>query len=108
MCFVATVINICRILPQDTEVAAASDRNMAIIFMKIGALMGVAWLFALVPYLTGIEEFWYVFVVMNGLQGLYIFMSSGIMGHLKKLFAQNQQGTVGQHDPASNLRETQF
>ena len=108
MCFVVTVINICRILPSDAEVAAASDRNMAVIFMKIGCLMGVAWLFALLPYITGIKEFWYVFVVMNGLQGLYIFMSSGIVGHLKKMFSQNKQGTVGQHDPTSNSRETQF
>ena len=107
MCFVVTIINICQILPNDTEVAAASDRNMAIIFMKIGGLMGVAWLFALVPYITGIEEFWYVFVIMNGLQGLYIFISSGIIGHLKKLFTQNQR-PAAQHNPPGNPRETQF
>ena len=108
MCFVVTTINICRILPSDAEVAAASDRNMAVIFMKIGGLMGVAWLFALVPYITGIEEFWYVFVIMNGLQGIYIFMSSGIMGLLKKMFSQNQQGTAGTLNAAGIQIETQF
>ena len=108
MCFVVTTINICRILPSDAEVAAASDRNMAVIFMKIGGLMGVAWLFALVPYITGIAEFWYVFVVMNALQGMYIFMSSGIMGLLKKVFLQNQQETVGTLKAAGNQGETQF
>ena len=86
-----TIINICRILPNDTEIAAASDRNVAMIFTKIGALMGVTWLFALVPYITGIEELWYVFVIMNGLQGLYIFLSSGIIGHLKRLLFQNDR-----------------
>ena len=91
ICFLSTIVNICRILPHDMEIAAASDRNMAMIFAKIGGLMGVTWLFALVPYITGIEEFWYVFVVMNGLQGLYIFLVSGTIDHLRKILFQNER-----------------
>ena len=91
ICFLATIFNLCHILPNDHAIAAASDRNVAMIFAKIGGLMGVTWLFALVPYLTGIEEFWYVFVIMNGLQGVYIFMASGIIGHLRKMLAPSQR-----------------
>ena len=86
ICFIMTIVNICRILPSNAEVATASDRNVAVLFARIGALMGVTYLFALVPYITGIEEFWYVFAIMNGLQGVYIFMSSGIIGNLRLLF----------------------
>ena len=64
---------------------------MVMIFAKIGGLIGVTWLFALVPYITGIEEFWYVFVIMNGLQGVYIFMSSGIIGHLRRMLAPSER-----------------
>ena len=83
LCFIATVVNIYRAQPADSDIAASTDRNMAIIFAKICGLMGITWLFALVPYITGIEEFWYVFVITNGLQGLYIFLSSGIPSYLK-------------------------
>ena len=83
ICFIMTTVNICCILPNDLEIAAASDRNMAMIFAKIGGLIGVTWLFALLPYITGIEELWYVFVIMNGLQGVYIFLSSGVIGYFR-------------------------
>ena len=83
ICFIATVINIYRAQPNDSDIAASTDRNVALIFARIGGLMGVTWLFALVPYITGIEELWYVFVITNGLQGLYIFLSSGIVAYMK-------------------------
>ena len=105
--FIMTIVNICRILPNDPEIAAASDRNMAMIFAKIGGLMGVSWLFALVPFMTGIEEFWYVFVIMNGLQGVYIFMASGIIGHLRKMLVQGERPQEI-NATAGSSRETNF
>ena len=84
-CFIATVISINGAQPADSDIAASTDRNMMVIFARIGGLMGVTWLFALVPYVTGIEELWYVFVITNGLQGMYIFLSSGIFGILKNM-----------------------
>ena len=80
--FIATIINICRILPDDPDITAASDRNMALIFSKIGGLMGVTWLFALIPYITGVGEFWYVFTILNGMQGLFDFLSCGIYSYI--------------------------
>ena len=67
------------------EVDIAHERNMAIIFAKIGGLMGLTWIFALVPYITGIREMWYIFTVLNGVQGVYVFTSSGIAAHFLKM-----------------------
>ena len=102
-----TIVNICHVLPNDMEVAAASDRSVALIFAKIGCLMGVSWLFALVPYITGIEEFWCAFVIMNGLQGVYIFMASGMIGHFKKMLFQGERPQEMNAD-AGPERETNF
>ena len=88
ICFIGTIINIYRAQPDGTLINATSDRNMALIFARIGGLMGVTWLFALIPYVTGIQEFWYLFIITNGLQGVYIFLSSGIIGHLRSTSSQ--------------------
>ena len=72
---------------------------------KICALMGVTWLPALVPYITGIKELWFVFIIVNGLQGVCIFFSSGITQHLCKMFkdrtsentTENNRNTTENH-----------
>ena len=92
-----------------------ADRSMAKIFAKIGALMGVTWLLALVPYLTGMEELWYVFIIVNGLQGVCIFFSSGITQHLYKIFknstsesnTENSRNTTENHSTENNTGNEQ-
>ena len=78
ICFIMTTYEIQQARPNETDIATISDSKLAKIFAKIGGLMGVTWLFALVPFLTKIEELWFVFVLLNGLQGLSIFIVSGI------------------------------
>ena len=109
--FIVTISNICRLLPEDTDITAAADRNMALIFSKIGGLMGVTWLFALIPYITGVEEFWYVFTILNGMQGLFIFLSCGIFSYLiprkKRRATANSQDSAKSHAVRSTLSEAQ-
>ena len=57
---------------------------MVKIFAKVAILMGVTWLLAIVPSLSRIQELWYLFIIINGLQGVYIFWSFGIK-HIKQL-----------------------
>ena len=66
----------------DNEVAAANDRNMAKICAKISALMGVTWLLALTPFITGIDELWFGFIILNGSHGVFIFFLSGMPHHI--------------------------
>ena len=91
ICFVGTLYNIYQAV-SDNEILAANDRNMAKICAKISALMGVTWLLAIVPFVTGIYEIWYVFIILNGSQGVYIFFSSGMPGHIMKVFRAKTTG----------------
>ena len=87
LCLLATIYNINKsTVPSDLDNSAMADRSMAKIFVKISALMGVTWLLALLPYITGIKELWYVFIIVNGSQGVCIFFSSGIIQHIRKIF----------------------
>ena len=83
LCFFITIYNVRKAVSDHVDIAR--ERNMAMIFAKIGGLMGMTWLFALIPYVTGIKEIWYVFTVLNGIQGVYIFHSSGIGAHLLEM-----------------------
>ncbi|XP_072034137.1 uncharacterized protein [Amphiura filiformis] len=45
------------------------------IYVKLSTLMGFTWIFGYVASFTGIEVIWYIFIILNSLQGLFIFMS---------------------------------
>ena len=86
ICFVVSTISICIIMTQ-----SPIDKNYATVFLKIGSLMGVTWLIGLVPPLTGIDEIWYVFIICNSLQGVYIFFSFGFNHTIRKSIDRNKE-----------------
>lgn len=85
LCFIVTSVYIYKASRSDKAlISHISDQIMAKIFTKLAVVMGVTWLFAIVPSLSGVEELWYLFIVVNGLQGMYIFWSFGLPS-IKKL-----------------------
>ena len=104
ICFIITTYEIHQARPNETDIATISDSKLAKIFAKIGGLMGVTWLFALVPFLTKIEELWFVFVLLNGLQGLSIFIVSGITTvFLKKCKSRQTIERSSHHTVSSSM-----
>ena len=95
LCFIVTIYNVRKTVSDEVDIAR--ERNMTIIFAKISSLMGLTWLFAFIPHVTGIKELWYVFTVLNAIQGVYIFNSSGIgrhcLGMLRSQPGTNSKGT---------------
>nr|XP_054763046.1 uncharacterized protein LOC129269556 [Lytechinus pictus] len=47
------------------------------IFVKISALLGFAWLFGFLAMVVNILVTWYLFIIVSGLQGFFIFISFG-------------------------------
>ena len=93
-CFLATIYNINKTrVPNDLSETIMADRSMAKIFAKIGGLMDVTWLFAFVPYMTGIDKLWFAFIISNGLQGIFIFFSSGITDIITQNICKNFKNT---------------
>ena len=62
--------------------------NQLVINFKLSLLTGSTWLFGFLPYLTGIQAFWYPFVVLNSLQGLFILIAFGLTKRTLTLFYQ--------------------
>ena len=48
--------------------------------------MGFTWVFGFSAALTGIEALWYLFIILNSLQGLFVFLSFTFNGQVKKLW----------------------
>ncbi|XP_072047469.1 LOW QUALITY PROTEIN: uncharacterized protein [Amphiura filiformis] len=61
-------------LHQDTSTLKRTTDEL-LIYIKIASLMGFTWIFGYVAAFTGIEALWYIFIILNSLQGLFIFFS---------------------------------
>ena len=104
VCFIATIIELHKARPDENDVTTISDTKLAKVFAKIGGLMGVTWLFALVPFLTKIEELWFVFILLNGFQGVCIFIVSGISTLFLKKFKPVRMNTrLSRHTTSSTM-----
>lgn len=44
-------------------------------YLKLALIMGLGWMFGFVAALAGVPFLWYPFLVLNGLQGLYILLA---------------------------------
>ncbi len=45
------------------------------IFFQIATLMGFTWIFAFAAAFSGVVALWYIYIIINSLQGLYIFFA---------------------------------
>ena len=52
-----------------------NERNYFIVFAKLSTITGATWLFGFVYMWTGITAFSFLFIILNGSQGLFIMLS---------------------------------
>ena len=77
MCFfIKTVIGLKR-AKKDAKNIAKNQGNTSnlLVYVKISSLMGFTWVFGFVAAFTGITEIWYLFIIFNSLQGVFIGIS---------------------------------
>ena len=63
---------------QVRDVHYINKRQSLSIYARLFIFMGVNWLIGFLPSMTGIELFWYPFIILNTLQGFFIFMVFGV------------------------------
>ncbi|XP_071478211.1 uncharacterized protein [Diadema antillarum] len=62
------------------------------IYLKISTLLGFTWLFGFVAAYARVGALWYVFIVLNSLQGLYIFLAFTANRTVLDLWVAKMQG----------------
>ena len=60
------------------------DRWFFLIYVKLSVVMGVAWLLAILASITHQLFLWYIHFVLNGLQGVFIFISFALRATIWK------------------------
>eukprot|EP00057_Strongylocentrotus_purpuratus_P026600 XP_011681074.1 PREDICTED: EGF-like module-containing mucin-like hormone receptor-like 1 isoform X2 [Strongylocentrotus purpuratus] len=91
--FTITVVNIWRTRKM-TRGALQQDRSHKhviselLIYFKISCLMGFSWLFGLIAALGTTSALWYLFITVNGLQGISVFLSFGVNARVRKLWSK--------------------
>ena len=72
--FAATIWNIQKVQTMNTYESTLNRSNVAI-YVKLSSLMGLTWIIGFIAEVIQLSWFWYVFTVVNGLQGVFLFVS---------------------------------
>ena len=107
LCFIITSSNIKKARSDSSKINSISEANIVTIFAKVALLMGVTWFIAILPKIIRVSEFWYVFQVVNGLQGVYIFVSFGLRPFIsrgKQLESKRLKKTTSRYPQGSQLK----
>lgn len=70
--FIITMINITRAKQHGAKATNRKDACAFVINLKLSLIMGLTWVFAFAANVTKETTIWYLFIVFNSLQGLFI------------------------------------
>ena len=91
------------------------------LFFQIASLMGFTWIFGYIAAFTGVVALWYIYIILNSLQGLFIFISFICNGRVGLLWSAklgvnlvrqksktSSGGTTSRYNSAQNTRLTGY
>lgn len=68
----------------------SSNKKRLILFIKLFILTGMTWITGLIPSFTGLSFVWYIYIVLNSLQGLFIFFSFAFNPQTRREFLRSK------------------
>ena len=75
---ICSALSLRRTFQAVNQVHKISRRQIFRIYLGLFTLMGTTWLIGFLPNLTGIDIFWYPFVILNAFQGVFVFCVFGL------------------------------
>lgn len=73
--FIFTAVHIAKAKRQGAMARQKKNTCSLLINIKLSLVMGLTWVFAFIANATNLSVFWYLFIVFNTLQGLFIALS---------------------------------
>ena len=107
--FALSVRSICVTKRKSSELLQTNRNCEILIYIKLSTVMGLTWMFGYVATWVQNQVFWYLFVVFNGLQGLFIFCSFVLNRRVYLVvreYLRLQIPTAEQHMKTSNNQPT--
>ena len=100
--FAVTCVNLHRALSSMQKFQRQKWRQELCLYIRLFSLMGITWIFGIVaPLVPTNDVLWYLFIIFNGLQGLYIFVAyvctSKVYNELRRIcgFKEVKQSSTG-------------
>ncbi|XP_067648963.1 probable G-protein coupled receptor Mth-like 10 [Haliotis asinina] len=92
--FIVTLCNIEKSLKLSENITSSKkDRAKVFIYGKLFVIMGVSWCTSFVAAFANVSILWYMFIILNGLQGFYIFVSFVCTDRVKRLLQKKFTGS---------------
>lgn len=73
--FILTAVVLYKTLQQIPSSKRKTWKELLGIYLKLTTIMGFTWLFGFIAAFTEITELWYLFIVFNSLQGMFVFFA---------------------------------
>ncbi|XP_072031883.1 uncharacterized protein [Amphiura filiformis] len=80
-------------------------KDELLIYARIATLMGFTWIFAFLAAFSGVSALWYIYIIINSLQGLYIFFAFTFKRNIGRLWLK-KFGMESRDDKSSNKKTT--
>ncbi|XP_071102255.1 uncharacterized protein [Haliotis cracherodii] len=92
--FTMTLCNIEKSLKLSENITSSKkDKAKVIIYGKLFVIMGVSWCFSFGAAFADVSILWYIFIILNGLQGFYIFVSFICTDRVTRLLREKLTGS---------------
>ncbi|XP_055874577.1 uncharacterized protein LOC106074809 [Biomphalaria glabrata] len=89
--FVTTVVKIHKVRQLKTSDLKKEEQSDLIVYVKLSAMTGVFWLLATIAQVSQNKYFQFIVEPINGLQGVYIFMSYVCNRRVLRLFLRKEE-----------------
>ena len=87
--FSLAVYHICQSFAQDQfDKNPHSNRKRLLLYVKLSTIMGLTWIFGYIALINGSHVLWYLFIIFNTLQGLFICLAFLCNRKVSTLFRQ--------------------
>ncbi|XP_072018338.1 G-protein coupled receptor Mth2-like [Amphiura filiformis] len=86
--FVATVVSLYKARQTSRELksnVSADDWEQVTISAKISSIIGFTWTLGYVAGFTNVVAVWWIFIIINSIQGVFIFLTFGMNRRIRSL-----------------------
>lgn len=85
--FTITAFRIRKVSKETKRVKNFSDRVRYLLYIKLTVVLGLTWLLGILAGILETTFLWYIFIIFNGLQGVFIFVSFTLKRKILKKLA---------------------
>ncbi|XP_064633967.1 G-protein coupled receptor Mth2-like [Lineus longissimus] len=106
--FVLTVTAIHQVCEASKMATQKTQKRRFVLYVKLALIMGLTWIFGFLASLTDVKELWYVFTILNSLQGVFIFFGFVFTRKVYRLVKEKTSTATAQRRLSSDITKSTY